>query len=201
MIKKWAMLAGFALLMSPAAARADWLFTPQIGSTFGHGDAGFSYGASIGYVGASNWGFEFEFGATPGVLGGNINDAIDEGLLRADFDRDLLDDRGSSYMFNAVYGGPHRGANNAFRPYFSGGFGWIRAVVESDTLLFDDEISNTNFGFNAGGGVATFFKNVGIRGDVRYYQTLTGGDFNDVLDIEVGDVDFWRATGGVVFRW
>jgi hypothetical protein len=35
MMKKRLMLIAFALLLSPAAARADWLFTPQIGSTFG----------------------------------------------------------------------------------------------------------------------------------------------------------------------
>jgi len=104
-------------------------------------------------------------------------------------------------MFNAVVGGPHRGANNAFRPYFSGGLGWIKSEVESDTLLFDDELSNTNFGFNLGGGVMTYFRNVGLRGDVRYYQTMSGSEFNDVLDLEVGDFDFWRASVGVVFRW
>jgi len=203
MMKKQVMLIGMigiVLLLSPAAARADWLFTPQIGSTFGNG-SGLSYGASIGWVGDGKFGFEFEWASTPGVLGGNINDAIDQDLLDRDFDRDLLSDSGSSYMFNAVVGGPKDGANNAFRPYFSGGLGWIKSEVESDTLLFEDEISNTNFGFNLGGGVMTYVRNVGLRGDIRYYQTLSGQEFNDVLDIEVGDFDFWRATVGVTFRW
>ena len=68
MMKKRLMLIAFALLLSPAAARADWLFTPQIGSTFGNG-SGFSYGASIGWVGDGKFGWEFEWAATPGVLG------------------------------------------------------------------------------------------------------------------------------------
>ena len=200
MMKKRLMLIAFALLLSPAAARADWLFTPQIGSTFGS-SSGFSYGASIGWVGEGKFGWEFEWASTPGILGHNIDDAINDELIDRDFDRDLLDDSAASYMFNAVVGGPRRGANNAFRPFFSGGLGWLKSSIESDTLLFDDELSDTNFGFNLGGGVMTYFSNVGLRGDIRYYQTMSGQQVNDVLDIEVGDYDFWRATVGVTFRW
>ena len=201
MMKKQVMLIGLVvLLLSPAAARADWLFTPQLGSTFGS-STGFSYGASIGWVGEGKFGWEFEWASTPGILGRNIDDAIEHELIDRDFDRDLLDDSAASYMFNAVVGGPRRGANNAFRPFFSGGLGWMKASIESDTLLFDEELSDTNLGFNLGGGVMTYFTNVGLRGDIRYYQTLSGQEVNDVLDIEVGDYDFWRATVGVTFRW
>ena len=201
MMKKQVMLIGLVcLLLSPAAARADWLFTPQLGSTFGNG-SGFSYGASIGWVGEGKFGWEFEWASTPGILGHNIDDAINHDLIDRDFDRDLLDDSAASYMFNAVVGGPRRGSNNAFRPFFSGGLGWMKSSIESDTLLFDEELSDTNFGFNLGGGVMTYFSNVGLRGDIRYYQTMSGQQVNDVLDIEVGDYDFWRATVGVTFRW
>ncbi len=201
MIKKWAMLAGIVLLMSPAAARADWLFTPQIGGTFGNGNGEVTYGASIGWVGEGKFGFEFEWARTPGILNGNINDAIDNNLLARDFDTDLLDDSGSSFMFNGIVGGPRHGANNIFRPYFSGGIGWIKSKVESDTLLFDEEISNNNFGFDLGGGVMTYFGHVGLRGDVRYYKSVADSQINDVLDFDVADFDFWRATGGVTFHW
>jgi hypothetical protein len=197
MIKKWAMLAGLVLLMSPAAARADWLFTPSIGSTFGNG-AGFTYGASIGWVGDGKFGWEFEFASTPGILGGNVDDAIELNPLVAD-DLDLLDDGGFSYMFNAVVGGPRGGSSNHFRPYFSGGLGWVSTSIESDVLLFED--NSTKFAFNLGGGVMTYFRNVGLRGDVRYYQTLSEEEFNDDLGLEIGDYDFWRATVGVTFRW
>jgi opacity protein-like surface antigen len=202
MIKKWAMLAGIVMLMSPGAAHAgEWLFTPAIGGSFGAGNDSFTWGASIGWVGEGKYGFEFEWATTPGVLGNNIRDSIDLNLLPGNFDRDLVDDSGNSFMFNGVVGGPRRGANNRFRPYFSGGIGWIKTQVESDTLLFEDSISNNNFGFDLGGGVMTYFSHVGLRGDVRYYKSVADAQFNDILDFDVVDYDYWRATGGVTFRW
>ena len=65
-MRKWVLLAGFVLALSPASARADWLFTPHVGSTFGEG--GFTYGASIGWMGAGKFGWETEFAWTPGFL-------------------------------------------------------------------------------------------------------------------------------------
>ena len=38
MLKKCVMLAALALVLAPGSARADWLFTPNIGTGFG-GDA------------------------------------------------------------------------------------------------------------------------------------------------------------------
>lgn len=196
MMKKqvmWIGLIGIVLLLSPAAARADWLFTPQIGTTITNG-ANLSYGASIGWVGDGKFGFEFEWAVAQSFL----DTDFDDGIVR-DFDHDLLDNRASSYMFNAVVGGPKDGASNTFRPYFSGGVGWLRSSIESEELLFEED--NTKFGFNLGGGVMTYVRNIGLRGDVRYYQTMSDSEFNDTLGLEIGDYDFWRATVGVTFRW
>ena len=194
MIKKWVMLAGLALLLSPAAARADWLFTPHLGTTFGSG-TNFTYGASIGWMGAGKVGFETELAFTPGFL--DID--TDESLLDDD-DLDLLDDQAVSVMFNAIVGAPIGGTSGTgFRPYFSGGVGWVKASVESDELLFDDE--SNKFGFNLGGGIMTYVGAFGVRGDVRYYQTLADSDLDNDFGLELGDYDFWRATVGVTFRW
>ena len=38
MLKKCVMLAALVLVLSPTSARADWLFTPNVGTGFG-GDA------------------------------------------------------------------------------------------------------------------------------------------------------------------
>jgi opacity protein-like surface antigen len=197
MIKKWVMLAGLVVLLSPAAARADWLLTPHVGSTFGNG-TGFTYGASIGWMGAGVVGFETEFAFTPGILDLDADDAFENELDDADID--LIDDNARSVMFNAIVGAPIGGTGGTgFRPYFSGGVGWVKADVESDELLFDEE--SNKFAFNLGGGAMTYFGNVGVRGDVRYYQTLADSDFDNDLGIELGDYDFWRATVGVTFRW
>jgi opacity protein-like surface antigen len=194
MIKKWVMLASVVVLMSPAAARADWLFTPHVGASFGAG-SGFTYGASIGWMGAGTVGFETEVALTPGFLDLNTDDTL---LDEADID--LIDDQATSIMFNAIVGAPIGGSSGTgFRPYFSGGVGWVAASVESDELLFDE--SDNRFAFNLGGGAMTYFGNVGVRGDLRYYQTLADSNIDNAFGIELGDYDFWRATVGVTFRW
>jgi opacity protein-like surface antigen len=197
MLKKCAMLAGLVFILSPAAARADWLFTPHVGATFGGGGS-FTYGASIGWMGAGIVGFETEFAFTPGFLGLDVEDDLD--LLDDAIDFDLVDDQAMSVMFNAIVGVPIGGTGGTgFRPYVSGGLGLVAVSIESDELLFDE--SENKFGFNLGGGAMGYFGNVGIRGDIRYYQTLADSVIDEFLDVEVGDVDFWRGTVGVVFRW
>ena len=67
MLKKCAMIAALSLVLLPGTARADWLFTPNIGAGFG-GDSGtgadgegathLSWGASIGWMGAGILGWE-----------------------------------------------------------------------------------------------------------------------------------------------
>src|SRR6185503_16810396 len=56
------------LVIGPASARADWLFTPNIGIGFG-GDTPsndkLTYGASLGWMGAGIAGFEADWSYTP----------------------------------------------------------------------------------------------------------------------------------------
>ena len=196
-VKKCLMIAALMMTLTPAAARADWLFTPHLGTTFaGSGGGGFTYGAGIGWMGEGIFGWEAEFAFTPDIIdvGDNIN--FDRDLNDVDF----LDDKATTLMFNAIVGVPVGGTGGGgFRPYLSGGLGWFGAQVESDEFLFEQ--SSDKFGFNLGGGAMGYFGNVGIRGDVRYYETLSDGNFNDVLELELGDYSFWRGTVGVVFRW
>lgn len=193
MVKKLVLMSALVLLLSPAAARADWLLTPQVGGTFGNGGGAFSYGASIGWMGDRKYGVEAEFAFVPSVFDNDITD------LGRNFDLDLIDDKASSYMFNGIIGAPFGGTTTGWRPYFSGGVGWIHANIQSDELLFDE--SDNKFAYDLGGGVLSYFHNWGIRGDVRYYQTLGGSDTNNALGLDLGDFNYWRATAGVVFRW
>jgi hypothetical protein len=73
------------------------------------------------------------------------------------------------------------------------------AKVQSDELLFEEK--SDKFGFNIGGGAMGYFGKIGIRGDVRYYQTLSDSNIDNALNVELGDYDFWRGTVGVTFRW
>ena len=71
------MIAALALVLAPASARADWLFTPNIGTTFGGAADGrehLTYGASIGWMGAGIFGFEGDFQYTPEFFEANDDD-------------------------------------------------------------------------------------------------------------------------------
>jgi opacity protein-like surface antigen len=193
-----------SLIAVPRAASADWLFTPFIGTAFSVGaDFGdtfdgaleferrFTYGASLGYMGAGVIGFEFDFGYSPNFFETIVDD---DDFTFAD------DSNVTTLMANVIIGIPLGGQTGfGIRPYAVGGVGLLRTHVEGAGLFFEDLDSN-DFGFNIGGGINLFFTdNVGVRGDVRYFRAFAGED--DELDFDLSDFDFWRATAGVTFRW
>jgi hypothetical protein len=193
MLKKCAMMAALVLVLSPAVAGADWLFTPSIGAGFG-GDASgrshLTYGASIGWMGEGIIGWEADLAYTPEFFEGD------------DDDIDLVENSNvTSFMANVLVGIPVGGQTGAgFRPYFSGGLGLLQTNVQGDDDLF--EVNNNEFGFDLGVGAMGFMTDhVGFRGDVRYYRALTDPEEDNEFDVGVGNFDFWRGTVGITFRW
>ena len=193
MLKKCVMLAALALVLSPVSARADWLFTPHIGSSFG-GDASgnehLTYGATIGWMGAGVFGWDAEFAFTP------------EFFEPGDDDIDLFDSsNATTFMVNAIIGAPVGGTTGGgFRPYFSGGVGLLQTNVTDAETLF--EVNNSEFGFNVGGGAMGFVSDhVGFRGDIRYYRAFVDPEEDNEFDFAIGQFDYWRGTVGVTFRW
>jgi opacity protein-like surface antigen len=193
MLKKFVMLAALALVLSPVSARADWLFTPNIGAGFGGNASGsqhLTYGASIGWMGAGVFGWEADFAFTPEFFEGD------------DDDFDVFDSSNvTTFMVNAILGAPVGGTTGGgFRPYFSGGVGLLQTnVTEAETLF---EVNNSEFGFNLGGGAMGFVSDhVGFRGDLRYFRALSDPVEDNEFDLGLGDLDFWRGTVGITFRW
>ena len=43
--------------------------------------------------------------------------------------------------------------------------------------------------------------NVGFRGDIRYIRGFGEDTGNDQFDLDLRDLDFWRGTVGITFRW
>ena len=193
MLKKCVMLAVLAMMFAPRPASADWLLTPNIGTTFGGAASGnehFSFGASIGWMGAGVLGWEADFAYTPEFFEGN------------DDDFDLIDSSNvTTFMVNAIIGVPVGGTTGGgFRPYFSGGIGLMQSNVSDAASLF--KVNNDEFGVNIGGGAMGFASDhVGFRGDIRYFRQLSDPEPDNEFDIDFGDFDYWRATFGVVFRW
>src|SRR5687767_14206355 len=181
MLKKVAVMAALALALSPASARADWLFTPNIGTGFGMAgtgnDAGngrhLTYGASIGWMDAGIIGWEADLAYTP------------EFFEADDDDFDLIENRNvTSFMANVLIGIPMGGqTGGGFRPYVSGGAGLLQSQVQSDDDLF--EVTNSEFGINVGAGAMGFMTDhVGFRGDLRYYRQLSDPEEDNEFDID-----------------
>jgi hypothetical protein len=183
-------LAAFALtLVTAAPARADWLFSPWAGLSFGGETRNkhLTFGGSIGWMGAGIVGVEVDGGFAPDLLDG-------------DNDVDFNDSNSSvtSLMGNVILGAPM--GRPGVRPYVSGGVGLLRTRVSSVADAF--ELTENSFGLNIGGGIMAFLNDhAGIRADVRYLRRLQDGDGGDGIDIDLGRFDFWRASVGGVFRF
>jgi hypothetical protein len=199
MLKKCALIAALSLALMPGTARADWLFTPNIGAGFG-GSAGtgadgegathLSWGASIGWMGAGIFGWEADLAYTPEFFEADDNDL------------DLIENSNvTSFMANVLVGVPVGGQRGGgFRPYVSGGAGLLQQNVQGDDDLF--EVTNSEFGVNVGAGAMGFMSDhVGFRGDIRYYRALSDPEEDNEFDVDFGDFDFWRGTVGITFRW
>jgi len=193
-----AMLA-LAVLILPKTARADWFITPFLGANFGGatsvddlGDAlddssAFTYGVSGGWMGNGIIGVEGDFGYTKKFY------APFAGIEETN----LL-----TLMSNVIVGIPLGGQSGfGVRPYVVGGVGLMRTSVD-EALNFVD-LNNNSFGWDAGGGVNIYFWHIGVRGDLRYFRDFSSVDDDNFLGVilQEGNLDFWRGTVGVVFRF
>jgi opacity protein-like surface antigen len=200
-VRKTAILGALAVIMLlPTPARADWMLSPFLGTTFGSqlNDSDdpddeyankINYGATLTYMGGGIIGFEIDFGYSPEFFEPN------------DEDFDLVGDSNlTTLMANLVLGAPIGGQTGpGVRPYASGGVGMMRSKLESVGELFS--VDSNSFGMNVGGGVIGFFSdNVGIKGDLRFFRSLTDLS-DDNLDVDLGTFRFWRGIGAVVFRF
>ncbi len=186
-MRKIAIASVFALFCAlPSSARADILLTPYAGLNFGGStvDKRANLGASVAWLGQSGLGFEVDLGFIPDFF------AVKE------IDLDILGTNNvTTLMGNVVFG---RSAGGV-QPYVSAGAGLLRAKIASFDELFDDVATDNGLGVNAGAGVRVGSGRLSLRGDVRYFRTLT--DVDIVLQDVLGDFSFWRATGGVTIAF
>jgi opacity protein-like surface antigen len=208
-VRKFLTTSALVLIIfgaAPSKVSADWLLTPFVGMNFG-GSATFNdalgdfedefekrgtFGASLAWMGAGAIGFEFDFGYTPNFFE----------TTEGDFDFDYGDNNLTTLMANIIVGAPFGGqTGGGIRPYASGGIGIMRSRITDAEDLVDD-LSASDLGFNVGGGVSGFFNDrVGLRGDIRYFRQLQDDEDDDDFDLSVGDLRFWRASLGVIFRF
>jgi len=195
-----ATIAIAASAARPQTASADWLLTPFIGSSSGASANVFStegsfrndfeqklnYGASLAWMGAGIFGVEFDLGYSPNFFG----------VSNPDANINLIGDGNvTTAMGNLIVGAPL----GALRPYASGGLGLIATKVDSASQFFSNVTSN-ELGMNVGGGLMVMGEHAGIRGDIRYFRSVTDNQ-GTALDLSLADFRFWRATAGVTFRF
>ncbi|MDQ3070682.1 MAG: porin family protein [Acidobacteriota bacterium] len=194
-MKKFVVIAALALLATPAAASAEWIFTPFIGASFAAGTdnndfdtvvdgSKMTYGGTVTYLGAGVLGFEVDFGYAPEYFEGDDDDV------------DFVDSSNyTSLMANVVLSSPR----GAFRPYGTAGVGILKTFVDDVDDAFD--VDRNGLGFNVGGGVMAFFNDrIGVRGDLRYFRQIAKGN-DGQEDYDLGAFRFWRGTVGASFRF
>lgn len=186
-----AVLAVF-LLVPAAPARADIVLTPYVGSLFGGDLSGnrTAFGGSAAFMGGGIFGAEFGFNYAPKFISATVSN---EDIAQM------------SLMGNLIVGIPLGSSDQAghVRPYFTGGAGLFR--ITSQESQFFDRVTSNDFAVNFGGGVMAFFnEHVGIRGDIRYFRTLTDDNPSsgaDDVDFELGDLNFWKWDVGAAFKF
>jgi opacity protein-like surface antigen len=86
------------------------------------------------------------------------------------------------------------------QPYWLIGLGLMKTHVDFSTASLLDSNKN-HFAWDTGGGLMVFFgRNVGIRGELRYFHAFQD---LDILGITLANekLDYGRAAAGVVFRF
>ena len=171
-------------LAGTASASAEVLLT-------GFGGVAFSgatersrgtWGGSIGFLG-NVVGFEAEFATTPDFFGSSSESG-------AFTDNDVV-----TLMGNFIVATPGH-----VRLYGTVGGGLMKTRLADPGRFFS--IDSNDFGINVGGGVMAFFgEHFGLRGDVRYFRDLQDADPDGEFDLDFGNVDYWRAVGGITFRF
>jgi len=183
-----ATLLVLVLVSRPASARADWFVSPFVGATL-KGDAthtSTTAGVSGGWMGTGWLGFEADLGWSPDFLKKN----------------GFLTNRAVTSMFGNVMVNVPYGAKGPVTPYVSAGLGALRVdFAEAGGLAVVDDTHK--LGGDLGVGAMGFFnRNLGVRGDVRYFRAMRKTDTDDnPFGIDVSKLHFWRLSVGMVARF
>jgi len=195
-----AVFLALCLAGSVADARADWLFTPFVGTTFG-GETVFLdfegavpakhwiYGGSVSRISDRVFGIEAEFTWVPGLFDG-------EGSLN------LVQSNWVTGLFgNVIAAVPLAVSRDSLRPYLVGGLGLVHIRREDSAALGLDEDTSNSLGLQVGGGALGMISaRTGLRFDLRHVRTLSRGA-NQLTGERASKLSFWRATVGVTFRY
>jgi hypothetical protein len=201
----WRRLAVLVVTVFFAGApnlRADWLFVPFVGSTFGRATT-LPDGSSVlpdedppghrrlVFGGSAGW-------LSQGILGVQADVAFVPGF----FDNELVSaSRVVNVGVDTLFAVPAAVTRDSLRPYLVVGSGWMHARVEETQDVLPELFGSRNFwGISVGvGAIGYMTEQTGLRFEVRQVRSLDRDE--DPFTGERGSVvRFWRITVGVVIR-
>jgi hypothetical protein len=137
-------------------------------------------------MGAGALGGELDFGWNPSFFG-----------TQTQFGNNSVIDLMGNVIVGVPIGGTHGGG---IRPFGTGGIGLLRTQIDGGTFT-NVQSHNNMFGWNLGAGVMGFFNDhVGLRGDLKYFQSWEDNSGQVIMNFDSGRFHFWRAAVGVVLR-
>jgi opacity protein-like surface antigen len=188
------------LLVGTADVRAEWIVAPFAGMSFatsttlvdiaGPFEDDFEprpmFGAGLTWSRGRRLDIESEVGFGPDFFGQRT---VDDAFQYAD--SSLLTITGNAKL---------QLTSGRIRPYVVGGGGVLRThLADLDGAL---DAWNTQFGMDAGGGVAlTLTRRLNLHIDARYFRTLQKSEPADDLGLGIETLTFWRTVGGVGYRF
>lgn len=193
------ILLALVLCASPTYARADWLFTPFLGSTFAGstvlpdleqsaGGAHLIYGGEAGWWSSGLLGLETDFAYVPSFFESTGGLVSDSNVL--------------TFGMDVVVATPLSVTRESLRPYVIGGLGWMHSSIDERQNLFPELFgrAQNSLAVNVGGGAIGFFSpRTGVRFEVRHFRSLKRD--TDPLTGETSSLlSFWRVTVGVVIK-
>ena len=195
------LLAAFVSITSDA--RADWLLSPFIGTTFaGESTSSFiPFASAQEAVGAKHW----LFGGSAGwlsdqVLGVEADFAFVPGIFQNDDPFNLvLASSALTVSGNVIVAVPLTVTRESLRPYVIGGLGLLHATAEDlECLLLCEPLDELALQLG-GGAIGMVSDRAGVRFDLRHARTLRRED--TLTGDRRAKLSFWRATVGVVIRY
>jgi hypothetical protein len=178
-------------------ARADFLITPFVGSTFGGNttlldlDIGaasskhWTFGASAAWLSDQVFGVEGDFATVPGFF----QNSSGTGLVTGS--------RVTTLTGNVIAALPLSVTRESLRPYITGGLGLMRASVE-DLIGLNE--SGDWLGLQVGAGaIGLISERAGVRFDLRHNRALSRD--TTLRGERTSKLSFWRATVGVTLRY
>jgi hypothetical protein len=177
----WAGAFTVAALAVAGPLQAQAYLTPNVGMAFGGDldDSRVSYGGTLTFAGDGILGFAVDFAYTPDFLGTTA----------------FGKSNATTLMGNLVLLSPQ----GRTRIYGSGGVGLLKTRVEDVSGFF--EIDSNELGVNVGGGILFVPDKIGFQADIRYFRNLTDPEPDDEFDVDLGDLNYWRASAGIVLRF